>query len=361
MTARSGTAAVRVALVVNPIHRRGRRVARALVALCRDHAATVRVHLTSPARPAGRGLLAGAEEPRPDLVAAVGGDGTVREVAGALSREGVCIPLLPVPTGTADLYALNVGIRSAAHAGALLEEFLRAAGEGHGAARRASADRRSGAAGQGSVTGSDGARRVLAAARDCDLGLIRFVRPDGGRTPEIPFLVDAGMGGSAQALLRTPALAKRLLGAGGYAVGAARVLLRPPVQFDIRMPGNLPEAAPRSTHLSAWSVELGGIRSVPGRITVFPHGGPGTGGLALLAVRGEAVPWRWPQVFAAGFRGGYGGSAVLHRESASAAEVRAEHPVPVHVDGEDAGWASAATVRVLPGALAVLAPGSPWR
>lgn len=53
---------------------------------------------------------AGADDEGFDLVLAAGGDGTIREAVDGLMRGGANIPLAPIPTGTANLLALGLGI-----------------------------------------------------------------------------------------------------------------------------------------------------------------------------------------------------------------------------------------------------------
>ncbi|WP_029088919.1 diacylglycerol/lipid kinase family protein [Brevibacterium album] len=450
-----------VEIVVNPVHGRSRRACGRVKALCRAYGATFHVSRTSPVRPGGaltvvpapprprtrmwslrtsgpesadttyaepeRGLDAHAP-PRTDLVVVIGGDGTLREVAGGLAPASGAVslpaalrpgteppPLLAVPVGTANLFAFSHGVRSPRSALALLREVLVAGGLPHGdAVRPCLSPPNAGVrpSGQGPadpcLTGRERAGTREAAllkplargsdlheARLCgagprasgdqteahprweavrsDLGWARLTRSDGRRTPPLPFLTDAGMGGSGRAITSTPHGAKRLLGPLGYGLGAVRTLTAPPIQVRLRTvepPGTLEDspcplegsvgragkALVRSETNSVWGVEFGNISMIPGGVTVFPHGSTDTGTLAFLAVRGEEVPQGWPDVFLAGLLGGHLSSPALRCETVTAAAVEAETPAPVHLDGESAGWATALAVRTAPGALRVIRP-----
>ena len=307
-----------VDVIVNPVHPEGLHACERVQALCARRGLPVRVRPTSIARPHG------APDPEAALTVVIGGDGTLREVAGAL----VGAPrwrgaLLPVPTGTADLFALNVGIRRAVDGLRVLDDVLRDA---------------------------DAAPCVIR----CDLGWASLERAGGRASAEQPFLVTAGFGHSGGALLRTPGWAKDAAGAAGYGIGAlTRLAARPlPVTLSV---GEGTDRTDRD--LSVWAVEFGNISRIPYGITVFPHGGLQTGALAGLTVAPgpRAVP-SWGRILHAGFFGGHDRVDDLALLRVTSASVRSVRPLPVHLDGEAAGLVTTLQVRIAPGAIPVVVP-----
>lgn len=310
-----------VEVVVNPVHPEAREVLDRVRQLCARVGVPVHVRRTSIARPHAD-AAAGA-----DLTVVVGGDGTLREVAGRLVPDpawtGV---LLPVPTGTASLFALNAGIDSQAQGLALLEEWL---------------------AGTASIL-------------RCDVGWADLERPGGARTGDLPFLVTAGLGRSGSTVQGTPGWAKARLGAAGYGVGALAQLgaAQMRLQIDETAPGGV------------WAVEFGLIRRIPWGITVFPHGGIATGTLAgLLVTFGESGDGlgggvlrllrrtgAWARIARAGLRGGHEQVRALRLWTTTSARVAAAWPVAAHLDGEAAGMIVSARLRVSAGALPVVVP-----
>ena len=153
----------RVALVVNPSSRAARAAVEAVSSAVRVAGlGEVLVLPTTPEEPGGPqaryAVAQGVER-----VVVAGGDGTVREVAGALAEgDGRRVPLGVVPVGTANLFARSALLR---------------VGDLRGAARTA-------------ATG---------APRRTDLGRARLTAVDGAAS-EHPFLVVAGVGHDAATL-----------------------------------------------------------------------------------------------------------------------------------------------------------------
>lgn len=104
---------MRLALVFNPVSGSGageRAADRARAALeRRGHA--VEAHPTSPDVPTIELARRAAETA--DRVIAMGGDGTVTDVAAGILAAGGRVPLAVVPVGTANILALNLGIPDA--------------------------------------------------------------------------------------------------------------------------------------------------------------------------------------------------------------------------------------------------------
>lgn len=348
-----------VEVLVNPVHREAAPVLARVRELSVRAGATPRVRRTSIARPHADA------SPEAALTVVVGGDGTLREVAGRLVADPAWRgAVLPVPTGTATLFALNAGIRSTEQGLALLEGYL-AGG---------------------------------AALLHCDVGWADLERLGGSWSGDLPFLVTAGVGASAATVQATPGWAKDRLGAAGYGIGALGRLgaSQAPLTLGCRDDG--PEPPPAndtgSGAASVWAVEFGLIRRIPWGITVFPHGGITTGTLAGMAVTfeeiggglggGGAQPGRpadarlgphrhprrssasavrllrrsgaWGRVFRAGLYGGHEQADALRLWTAESARVTAPRPVAAHLDGEAVGHVLSARLRVACGALPVVVP-----
>lgn len=98
-----------IALIINP--KSGSSSNKAMVGEFReylkDRGFSVRTHLTQSLAHAGELAAHAATEPECMLVAAAGGDGTIREVAHGL--EGRSTPLLVIPTGTENLLGNELG------------------------------------------------------------------------------------------------------------------------------------------------------------------------------------------------------------------------------------------------------------
>lgn len=171
----------RPAVVYNPLKVSDRsRLARRAEDLCRRSGWDPPVWLATTAADHGAGATARALGQGADLVCALGGDGTVREVAGALAGTG--IPLGVLGLGTGNLLARNLGLPH--------DDFdasLRAVLEG--------------------------------SQRRIDLGRVRF---DDG--PEYCFTVIAGMGMDAELMAGAQPRLKARLGWPAYLLGSARAL-----------------------------------------------------------------------------------------------------------------------------------------
>lgn len=326
-----------VDVIVNPVHREALDASTRVQGLCARAGAAVRVRTTSIARPHAD------PDPHARLTVVVGGDGTFRAVAGVLLQDprwdGA---ILPVPTGTASLFALNAGMRTTAHGLDLLASYLSTAEEG---------------------TREEPGWTLMR----CDVGWARIQRADGRTTSAVPFLVSAGIGHSGATLLHTPHWAKTLLGAAGYGVGAIGRLGAGTVSLRVRTRAGEPES---QMHDGVWAAEFGNIGRIPTGITVFPHGGVDTGSLAGLLVSfagGEHdYPmrlrhlWRrlsgWGSVFRAGFRGGHEHVDALRLWTTTAAHVTAEVPLAAHLDGESVGMVTGLRLRLVPEELPVVVP-----
>ena len=93
-------------LIVNPASRKGRKSHDAVVRGFGASGADVTVQVT--AGPGDAGRIAGRHDGRFDAVFALGGDGTVAEVASVLAGTGIPVGILPAGTGNLAARALGI-------------------------------------------------------------------------------------------------------------------------------------------------------------------------------------------------------------------------------------------------------------
>jgi diacylglycerol kinase (ATP) len=246
------------------------------------------------------------------LVVAIGGDGTIRDVATDL--VGTDVPLAIVPAGTANLFASTVGVPRGA------EE-----------AARAIADAR---------------------PRPVDLGLVTWGTVDGGASEPRIFVVAAGIGFDSVLMASTDAAAKRRLGRYAYFATGAR-MLRHVTGIPVRLTadGDVIET------VAIQVMVANGGELIPGLLRPALPIDPNDGLLDVILVEGSGL--------LDGIRGGL--EAILRKRTGAsgsgrsrrlrASRVRVECPPdrPVEVDGDvvGVGWLEA---ECRPRALRVLVP-----
>ena len=261
-----------------------------------------------------REALAGARSS--PLVALVGGDGTIREAAGALG--GTSVPLAIVPAGTGNVFAAALGVpRRTVDAVRLIET--------------------------GRPSPIDLGRASWGPVRD---GL------PGEAEGSTLFAVACGLGFDARVMAGASADLKRRLGFGAYVVATAREAARlRPVTFRIEADGDVHDV----TGLVVLIANCGQL--IPGLVGPRHPIDPTDGLLDVFVVT------------AAGLPGGLTGaveSMLAAREPprrgtrslrllARRVRVIADPPEPVQVDGDphEADWLE---TDVLPGAISVLRP-----
>lgn len=284
--------------VVNPIHRASGRAVTALRRAAEASGADLRVHVTTPDDPgvgqARRALSAGSR-----LVVAVGGDGTVRHVAGALADSGV--PLGIVPTGTANLFARNLGLRP----WRLQHNVDVALG---------------------------GADRVV------DLGWSRHRRGDHWSDEE-PFCVLAGLGNDAATVLAVEDRHKRRLRWLAYLGAGASRLSAPAFEVTVVVD----DEPARRVH--TWCVLAGNAGRLPAGITVFPDAHLDDGELDTLLVP-LTHPRQWVGVAAKGLGATSGAVAALTYGRARRLAVLPAQPQPLQLDGDAVEAVDEASWRV---------------
>lgn len=235
-----------------------------------------------------------------DIVAAVGGDGTVRDVAAGLA--GSATPLAIIPNGTANVLASDLGIpvRPAA-AAALL--------------------------------------RMGAYTVPLDLGEVN------GR----PFVLNVGAGYAARIILQTPHSWKRRVGFFAYLPAAVRATFardRALTTIDVdgmRYEGRVQMIfVANSGGIGGRAVQIAaGVRYDDGLFSVaaFAPRSP----IGTLIAFGQIAARRWSRIPGAHF---WEGAAV---------SVSCDPPLPMQVDGDGMGT-TPFTIRMRPAALHVIVP-----
>lgn len=296
---------MRLLLVANPVAGR-RPVARVEAAVRRSLAArgidaTVDTALT--AAPGDATALARAARDRYDIVAAVGGDGTVRDVAAGL--RGGATPLAIIANGTANVLAADLGIPiKLQRAVALLHE--------------------------GAYT----------------------VPLDLGEVNGMPFVLNVGIGYAARLIIGTPPVWKRRVSFLAYLPAAVLATFeRDRAASHIAINGAERYGGPMQMALIANSGGIGGhaIQIAPGirlddgefAVAVFAPRSP----LGTLLAFSQLAMRRHEWVRGA------------HYWSGTEVTVTCDPPLPVQVDGDPAGT-TPCTVRIIPAALRVIVPDS---
>ncbi len=190
---------------------------------------------------AGSAMARAAVAAGADVVAAAGGDGTVRVVCGEMAGSGV--PVGVIPSGTGNLLARNLGIP-------LLPEQ---------------------------------AVETLLVGRDRAIDVVRL---EGDGLPETRFVVMAGMGLDAAIMDGAPDALKKRLGWPAYLVAGAKHLRYPAVRIDISVDGGEP------VRRRARSVLIGNVGSLQAGIPLLPDARIDDGVLDVVVIApGRLVGW----------------------------------------------------------------------
>jgi diacylglycerol kinase (ATP) len=299
----------RAVVIVNPLSGRGRHEAeiRAHAALAqsalRGYGIEADVRSTEGPRDANR-FAREAIADGVDLVIAWGGDGTVNEAACALVHTGV--PLAIVPSGSGNGLACDLGIPF------------------------------------------DPAAALELAARGVDF------RMDAGRVDDSIFFNIAGIGVDAIIAARFAERGLRQRGPLGYFQLGITELMRYRAQmyaFSIDRE--------RSEH-RAMLIAIANGRQYGNRVQIAPGARLDDGLLELVIVdqlSTLSIALRLPSLFRGTLKPGRGVTMRAVRELT----VRAEGPIPFHVDGEPRVGSTELSVTTLPGALLVRVPQSMTR
>jgi YegS/Rv2252/BmrU family lipid kinase len=293
---------VRLLLIVNPAA--GRRAPARVEQAARDSfarrgiAATVDTALTRT--PAETTALACRERDHYDVIAAVGGDGTVRDVAAGL--RGSAVPLAIIPTGTANVLAADLRL----------------------------------------PFGLDTAMDLIRAGActvPVDLGEVN------GRV----FVLNVGAGYPARLIGHTPEAWKRRVGQFAYIPASIRAaFIRDRAQAEIVVDGEQFTARVQMIFIA----NSGGIG---GRAVQVARGVRYDDGLFTVAAFTPRSPVGVLASFLQMAIGRHDHISGAHFWSGAEISVTCDPPLPLQVDGDAAGT-TPCTVRVLPAALRVIVP-----
>lgn len=293
-------------MVVNPVKVSHLSAVKEIVgAVCSRHGWAAPLWFETTVEDPGRGQAEQAVAAGATVVAVLGGDGTVRSVAGALIGSGVCLGLLP--RGTGNLLARNLKIP--------LFNII-------------------------------AAMDIVLGGRDraVDVGMVSF---DNG--PEMSFLVMCGAGIDGLTMARVDKSLKKRIGWIAYVVSAVSLLMEP--GFGVRARGNGHEEL--SQH--ARSVLVGNCGTLTGGMMLMPDAKLDDGLLDAVLVSPRGIIG-WSAVLMDILTRHRRGHRALRRLQAEKVEIRIKRPVVGEVDGDPVGECRSMSCRVLKGALVVRCP-----
>lgn len=185
------------------------------------------------------------------IVVAVGGDGTVREVAEALRGSGAAMGI--IPQGSGNVLCRNLGIPLTN-----LDEQL-----------------------EGIFAGMN---------RSIDVGVVDITRADGSRS-EHAFLVLAGMGLDARTIQYTKQELKKRFGWLAYVDAGVRTMLKDsPLRIHYRIDGGVEKNA------TVYSVMFGNCGILPGGLLLIPDAQPDDGLLDVISMK-PVGPLSWLRIW----------------------------------------------------------------
>jgi diacylglycerol kinase (ATP) len=275
------------------------------------------------AHDSGQSAVERALEDEPAVVLASGGDGTIRTAAEVMRGRGV--PLAIIPQGTGNLMARNIGEPLTN-----IDEQARAAFSGENF--------------------------------PIDLGVAEIIR-ENNTTQEHVFLVLAGMGLDARAIVATNPKLKKTFGWLAYVdAGLRTIFTERPLQLTYRADGG----ARRS--LKVFTAMVGNCGLLPGGVLLIPDAKMDDGKLDVVALRPlrRLGPFSWLRIInKIGWENGvlrrsrtgrkiidlvHDAKSVTYRQVKNI-ELFVDRPEPVQLDGDDFGKAVQVRTRVDPGAL----------
>ena len=264
-----------------------------------------------------------------DVVASLGGDGTVRAVASALVGTDVALGLFP--GGTGNLLARNLGLP----VGAL-----------------------------------DDAARTVVQGRDrrIDVGVVRLgddlPEPESSRAtkegpPEVAsdeeiFLVMTGLGLDGEVMADTDEKVKESVGWVAYVLAARKKLSGRGFSVRVRASGGegVVGGAGRSVERHARAVIVGNCGTLQGGVELMPEAELDDGRLDAVVMAPRGV-FGWASVLADVATRHRAGHSQLDRLVAPELTILAQRPVEAEIDGDPVGEHRALAIRTLPEALVV--------
>lgn len=296
--------------IINPARRHARAVQRALVTACRVQGWPEPSVLFTTMDSPGFAQARHAVDTAADRVVVAGGDGTVRHVAAGLKGSAVVLGI--IPTGTANLFALNIGLPIRGRFGA-----SRVALDVHAA--------------------------LQAPATAYDVGTVTWVAHGQGRSKSDArraaiwrtetFLAAAGLGKDAAAVAQTTEAHKGRWGWLAYLRSGARHLLEPPAQYTVETDGRPPEA------VLAWTVLWANTARIPAGIKVFPFADPRNGSLEMLCAHPRHTA-QWAGVAWHGLLRQPERASALTYRTIQHARVSTQRPLALQLDGDAIGTTS---------------------
>lgn len=313
---------MKVGILANPKHTRTMRAYARLVDILTRKRITYRSVTTTQQWP-GREQASQLLHWGADLIVVLGGDGTLRVSAPVLATAKV--PVLIIPTGTANVLSKHLGIRSAQHALQLVEEQL----------------------------DSQTTIRSDVPVNEADCFTATGLRHE-------HFMSLAGVGGDARAVsARTRMPAAPSLGVLGYAFGASRALFAPLITARITdtQIADPPINDPVATEV--WSVMASKTARPAGPIPVFDHAKLNLRDFEFLAVDLTTTTpggrlGEWAQIAWDCVNRRPAHHPAMHYWRGDQASISLDGPAPVQLDGDLIGdchrldlWAGTTSLTVL--------------
>lgn len=294
---------IRVGVVINPKHARTSRAYSQLVRAFKHGRIRYRSATTTPERP-GAAQATNLVTWGADVVLVLGGDGTLRVTAPVLAAAQV--PVVVIPTGTANVFTRHIGKGSVQRAITSSAEALNA-------------------------PIAEWRRLAMHYRIDVPVNEVDWLGAD-GRWQHGCFLSMTGVGGDARAVAGH-GTAPGLL---GYIRGGATALLAPNFEVSVTANDSRSVSVPRNV----WSVMASKVSHPAGPIPVFPAAKAEREDFELLAVAvgepgrrlgewariGLDYLWRRPAH-----------NPNLHYWTETEATISLDRPEPAHLDGDPIG------------------------
>ncbi|MFM6850935.1 MAG: diacylglycerol/lipid kinase family protein [Terrabacter sp.] len=264
-----------------------------------------------------------------DVVASLGGDGTVRAVASALVGTDVALGLLP--GGTGNLLARNLGVPVGS-----LEDAARALVEGR--------DRRIDV---GTVRLADDLPEPESSRATKD-------SPSGVADDEEVFLVMAGFGLDGEIMADTDEKVKEAVGWVAYVLAAFKKVSGRGFTVEVRGEGGEGVVGAKGSDVTkhARAVIVGNCGTLQGGVELMPDAKIDDGALDAVVIAPHGA-FGWASVLADVATRHRAGHQRLDRLVAEQLTVEAQRPVEAEIDGDPVGAHRAFAARVIPESLVV--------